>query len=52
MLMLQRERGWVHGVGDYCAVQTVRGKETLSRLLRFSGGRLQRTLQFVASGLA
>jgi len=42
----------MHGVGDGCAVQAVRAKETPCRLLRFSDGQLQPTLQFVASGLA
>ncbi len=40
----------MHGLGGYFAVQTV-SEETLSRLLRFSDGRPQRTWQVVASGL-
>jgi hypothetical protein len=51
-LMLQRGRRRMSGVGVRCAVQTVRGKETLGRLLRFSDGQLQPTLKLVASGLA
>jgi hypothetical protein len=50
--MLQREKGWMHGLSDCCAVQAEGCEETLIRRLALLAAWRQHSRNPVAAGLA